>query len=219
MAKNTDSLRFFWDKQADLEKIIHLLKKNKVLITTTDTIPGFLASTSRQTFETIASLKGDRGGKPFLILASSAQRLTYFTDESLLDDGKRALLDACWPGPLTVIFKARESLPLCIAPQGTVAIRIPQHKGLLAVLSHFNGLFSTSANRSGIPAPTALALVEPELAQAVAALVDSEEDSPHAHQIPSTILDFSKPNVVRLVRAGAYSKEELEDIYGSGIES
>ncbi len=67
----------------------------------------------------------------------------------------RALMEACWPGPLTVIVAAQPSLDWDLGEtHGTVALRVPDHAAALALLARTGPMAVTSANRTGSPAAT-----------------------------------------------------------------
>ncbi len=235
----------YWQDPDTENKIIKALQDNKVLITTTDTIPGFLANTTEQSFESLNKIKGGRQNKPYIILISDVSKLDYFVDTQQFNTKLiqqqtqqpnpqiQKLVTKLWPGPLTIIFKAKKELPNFLkSEQGTMAIRCPNYTPLLAVLKHFNGLYSTSANTSFEVAPITIDSVDQQVASQVAYLVDDKEQkSTESHPSlspygliamdgkPSTILDAShldasQTDQVRVVREGAYSIQDLEKILG-----
>ena len=119
-------------------------------------------------------------------------------------------MNSCWPGPLTLILKAKPDLPdFMKSPEGTVGLRMPNHKGLLELLARFEGLFSTSANRAGEPVPQSIDEIDPEIMDAISYLIVDREQTPS--MVPSTILDCSRDEI-RIVRKGAYPIEKLEKI-------
>jgi tRNA A37 threonylcarbamoyladenosine synthetase subunit TsaC/SUA5/YrdC len=122
------------------------------------------------------------------------------------------LTQLLWPGPLTLIFKARPDLPSWAkAADGTVSLRVPAHEGLLVLLNHFPGLFSTSANVSGQPLPMRVEDIDPHILEKAEVLV--VEEMPGETKLPSTILDCSGPRI-KIVREGAYSRQLLEKATG-----
>jgi L-threonylcarbamoyladenylate synthase len=180
----------YWQAPDTKDKIIEALKSNKVLITTTDTIPGLLANTTNQGFQELNKIKQDRQNKPYIILIGDSSigdssKLDHFGDISKLDHFVepeqltpqiRKLVKHCWPGPLTIIFKAKKDLPNFLkSEQGTIAIRCPNYAPLLEILKHFEGLYSTSANRSAGTVPATIDSVDQQLALEVAYLVDDSD--------------------------------------------
>ena len=63
----------------------------------------------------------------------------------------RALAQAFWPGPLTLVLERGEKVPTVVAPGATVAVRMPAHQWLLELLQTVGPLAVSSANRSGQP--------------------------------------------------------------------
>ena len=203
----------YWQDPDTENKIIHALQDNKVLITTTDTIPGFLANTTAQGFAALNSIKGGRQNKPYIILIDNFRKLDYFVDQQQITPQVKKLVNKFWPGPLTIIFKAKKELPNFLkSEQETVAIRCPNQTHMLRVLKHFNGLYSTSANRSSDPAPMTIDSVNQQVALKVAYLVEDKEQKTAGK--PSTIIDVSNPKKICIVRQGAYPIQDLEKILG-----
>lgn len=190
--------------------IVQILQSENVVAGSSDTVLGLLSPITERGSGLLNEIK-IRKDKPYIILIESALKISYFVDP---EEVKRVakLIESCWPGPLTLIFKAREDLPVWMkASNGTISLRIPKHVGLLAILSHFPGLFSTSANLAGQPVPTKIEDIDPHIMARIKLLIvdsDSEEAI-----IPSTILDCSGPDI-KVVREGAYSIAKLEKILG-----
>jgi L-threonylcarbamoyladenylate synthase len=199
----------YWQKQDTKQKIITALQHDDVLVTTTDTIPGLLANITESGFTALNKIKQDRSTKPYIILISDLDKLGYFVDP--LTPKIKLLLSKCWPGPLTVIFKAKHDLPYFLkSEKGTVAIRCPNYSPLLDILKHFNGLFSTSANRSAHPTPQKIEYLDPKIIEQVKYVVRDVESTLPTN--PSTIIDISSGKIA-LVRQGAYPLEEIEKIW------
>lgn len=209
MVNNKKEIQF-WQTPQTVANISDLLEKNQVILSSTDTVLGLLAPVTRQGFELLDSIK-QRSKKPYLVLIGSAEFLTEFIDP-ISDFHIENLIKNCWPGPLTLIFKAKASLPEFIkGAQGTIALRVPDHAQLRQLATQFHGLFSTSANIAHQPVPTRMAAVDPEILSVVAAWVD---DANHENvDCASTILDCSA-GTISVVRPGAYPIEVLENQAG-----
>jgi len=105
-----------------------------------------------------------------------------------------------WPGPLTVLMRAKPGLaPATIGPDGLVGVRVPKHDVALALTRTCgHAVTATSANRSGQQAtadPDEVAAALPDLDL----LIDAGR-APGG--LPSTLVDLSG-DAPRLVRAGA----------------
>jgi L-threonylcarbamoyladenylate synthase len=122
-----------------------------------------------------------------------------------------------WPGPLTLIARARPGLVAgAVAAEGCLAVRVPGRDCTRTLAALCGGLLvATSANRTGHPAPVHAKDAAAGLAGPVEVLVDGGE-VPGGQ--PSTLLDISgvKP---RLIRPGAISRRELQDIVGDDLQA
>ena len=92
--------------------------------------------------------------------------------------------------------------------QGRIALRVPDHAGLQKLLTHFTGLFSTSANISGNPIPRTINEVDERIVKQVSCAVIDKKEKPVA-LLSSTIIDCSGEPIV-VVRKGAYPIDELK---------
>lgn len=211
-----------WSDQDIINNLNKSLNNNEISITDTDTILGFLGNITQESFNNIISIKGAREEKPFIILISDVDKLKYFIDINTVNKNNKIinLLNKFWPGPLTVIFKAKANLPEFLkSKNNTIAIRCPKHKGLQQILKNFNGLFSTSANKTGEPVPDTYNKINPEIIRNINYIIldkpDKTIDSKNKlyQTLPSTIIDVTN-NYIKIVREGACSIQELEKSYG-----
>ena len=141
--------------------------------------------------------------------AGAAERLADW------DDRARALMDAFWPGPLTLVGPARPDGPvsdLARAGLDTVAVRVPAHPLARAVLRAFGGpVVAPSANRSGRPSPTTYADAVEETGTAAAVALDG---GPCSVGLESTVV-LVAGGVLRLLRPGAVTREQIEAVAGA----
>ncbi|MDR3549858.1 MAG: L-threonylcarbamoyladenylate synthase [Candidatus Babeliales bacterium] len=203
-----------WNDFQSIDLIVKLLADDQVILGDSDTVLGLLANTSSRGRLALDLIKG-RDKKPYIILIETLFEAEKFVDKA--DLIKIApLLTGFWPGPLTVIFKAKAGVASYLQGEnGTIALRVPDHKGLLSILAHFDGLFSTSANLAGQNVPIFIEDVD-QLILDKTALIVLDEGLNKAQKLPSTIIDCSQSEI-RLVRQGAYSKADIEQILGKSI--
>ena len=124
----------------------------------------------------------------------------------------RRLIDAFWPGGLTLVFRAQPSLAWDLGDtNGTVALRIPDDELTLAVLREVGPMAVSSANRSGEPTVTTITEAGFAFGPAVDVYLDAGVRN---GDTPSTILDCTKADPV-VLRAGAISVEQLREVLGS----
>lgn len=123
----------------------------------------------------------------------------------------RRLIDAFWPGGLTLIFRSQPSLAWDLGDtNGTVALRIPDDELALAVLTEVGPMAVSSANRTGEATITTITEAGFAFGPAVEVYLDA---GVRDGGVPSTILDCTKADPV-LLRAGAVSAEQLREVLG-----
>jgi L-threonylcarbamoyladenylate synthase len=133
---------------------------------------------------------------------------------AVFDARARALAEAFWPGPLTIVAPVRDRDRVCdLARAGldSVAVRVPGHARARAVIAAFGRpVVAPSANRSGRPSPTTFAdAVEETGAFAVAAL----DGGDCAVGVESTVVSVLDGRV-SLLRPGSVTREEIEAVVG-----
>lgn len=183
-----------WLHIIDNHEFLSDCNKKKIFIGSTDTVLGLMGLVDQCVFNNLQKIK-DRDGKPFIILISSYDQLDVFVS---VED--RLKLELCvrhmWPCALTCILPLRKSHWL-YAMQSTIAIRMPNHDGLLALMHQVGPLFSTSVNTAGMPHASLVADIEEVIKKQIDICVLDAEAMKHS--LPSTIVDLTglKPVVVR----------------------
>ena len=125
-----------------------------------------------------------------------------------LDDDARALMAAFWPGLLTLLLPAQSTLAWDV-PGGTpIAIRMPLHPLLLALLQRTGPLVVTGANAPGQDAPMTIDDAVTQLGDVCTLALDAGPLEAHE---PSTIVDASSGTPV-LRRAGGVSLDALRQV-------
>jgi len=141
-----------------------------------------------------------------ILLARAGQMAAYARGVPPLAE---AAAGRFWPGPLTIIVPAAPGLSRILAGGGdSIGLRVPEH-AVARALAGMVTLASTSANRSGRPAPTTAAEVMDQLAGRIHLVLDA---GPVGGQ-PSTVVDFTT-TPPRLLRPGPLTREELEAVVG-----
>ncbi len=129
-----------------------------------------------------------------------------------ISDSMQLLVEAFWPGGLSIVVPQAPSLPWNLGDtRGTVMLRMPLHPIAIEVLRSVGPMAVSSANISGhTPATTALAAKE-QLGNSVAVYLDGGEASIGQ---PSTIIDLSQARPY-LLREGAISAEAISEVIGT----
>ena len=119
------------------------------------------------------------------------------------------LINAFWPGPLTLVFKKDKSvLNELTGGQDTVAIRAPSHPVAQELLRKFKGgVVAPSANRFGKVSPTSAADVRNEFEGMLDLMILDGGDCEVG--IESTIIDLSSGDKAVLLRPGAITPSEI----------
>lgn len=124
--------------------------------------------------------------------------------------GYEDLIAAFWPGPLTLIFPIAKAIVPDVARAGlpSVAIRMPSHPQMLALLAASGPLVAPSANLSGRPSATCAAHVEEDFGHEFPVV----DGGICRMGLESTILHWEENGGWRIARHGAVSAESLSQI-------
>lgn len=181
-----------------LTRYVALLREGGVLACATETLHGLLADALNvQSVEQVAALKR-RGADPIALLLPDLSAVRLVSDEPL-SARALALATEYWPGPLTLVIKARPGLSPLLAPHGTVGVRVPGESPALTLVRAFGGpLTATSCNVSGQPAARTEQEARAYFGDGLAGYVPG--DAPGG--APSTVLDATGP-LLRVLRQGA----------------
>lgn len=126
-----------------------------------------------------------------------------------------ALVEAFWPGGLSIVVPQAPSLPWKLGDtRGTVMLRMPLHPVAIELLREVGPMAVSSANISGQEPPTTAIAAEQQLGNAVSVYLDGGE-TPIGE--PSSIIDLSGP-APRILREGAISIERLSEVLGVAPE-
>jgi L-threonylcarbamoyladenylate synthase len=191
-----------------LEQILSFLRAGGVIAFPTDTAYGlgadpFNDGAVRRIFE----IKGRPETKPILLLVSSmemANRVVTFSEKAV------ALAERFWPGPLTMVLPARETVSSGItAGTGTVGIRWADAPFAQRLLTAFDRpITATSANLAGRPSTVTIAEVREQLGESLDLVVDGGTLPARGG---STLIDLTAIPA-RLLREGPIPEAELSDI-------
>lgn len=176
------------------------IRRGGVVVYPTDTFYALgVDPTNAAAVERLFQAKGRKSDQPILLLLRDRSEVGRWAAEA----GPEAerLMQQFWPGPLTLVFRAREQvLPGLTAGTGTIGLRVPGSaltRLLLAFLD--TALTGTSANRSGRPSPRTAEDAAAGLGHRVDLILDAGQ---LASERPSTVADVSGGRV-RVLREGA----------------
>ncbi len=146
---------------AGIAKAARILESGGLVAVPTETVYGLAArADSPEAVAKIYAAKGRPDFNPLIVHVMGLEHAERYADFS---PEARALADAHWPGPLTLVLPRRHDAPLAPAVTAglpTVALRAPAHPAIRALLEAAGfPLAAPSANRSGFISPTCAAHV------------------------------------------------------------
>ncbi|MDR6120977.1 L-threonylcarbamoyladenylate synthase [Bacillus sp. SLBN-46] len=190
----------------------HFLSENEVVALPTETVYGLGGNAeSDEAVAKIFAAKGRPSDNPLIIHIADREQLNRFVAE--VPAKAEILMDAFWPGPLTVIFKKKEGVLSEKATAGlaTVAVRMPDHPVALALLKVCGlPIAAPSANSSGKPSPTNAVHVMDDLNGKIAGVLDGGATGVG---VESTVVDCTE-SVPVILRPGGVTKEQLAAVIG-----
>ena len=152
--------------------------------------------------------------QPLPVVIGSMNMLDHLAYAS---DYARGLMNAFWPGPLTIVLPARKEVPdILTGPLRRVAVRFSSHPAACELsMAIGRPLVASSANISGIPAVARREALDPALAQGVAGLYVSGPEP--AGGLPSTLVDVFEDSGGRGIRILRHGAVKEEDLYKAGF--
>ena len=179
----------------------------------TETVYGLGADASNDAAVAgIFAAKGRPANHPLIVHVADAAQVNDYA--SSVPPFAERLMQAFWPGPLTVILPRREGVAAAAAGgQNSIGLRCPAHPVALAFLKACNtGVAGPSANRFGRVSPTTAEHVNSEFGDDLLVL----DGGPCAVGIESSIVDCTRGQPV-LLRPGVLTRAQLEAACGQPV--
>ncbi|UUU24928.1 L-threonylcarbamoyladenylate synthase [Streptomyces sp. DSM 40750] len=196
------------DRATGLREAASAVRRGELVVLPTDTVYGIGADAF--TSEAVADLleaKGRGRTMPTPVLIGSPNTLHGLVTD--FSEMAWELVDAFWPGALTLVAKHQPSLQWDLGDtRGTVAVRMPLHPVAIELLTEVGPMAVSSANLTGHPAPENCDAAEAMLGDSVSVYLDGGQTPGN---VPSSIVDVTG-KVPVLLRAGALSAEELRKV-------
>jgi L-threonylcarbamoyladenylate synthase len=192
--------------------------RGALVVIPTDTVYGIAADAfNPAAVQALLDAKGRTRSSPPPVLVPGVATLDALAES--VSQPVRDLVDAFWPGGLTVIVPARSSLAWDLGDtRGTVALRQPSDPIALELLTEVGPLAVSSANLTGEPAATTASLALESLGDSIEVYLDGGATD----SVTSTIVDassFGTDGIIRVVRHGAVSEEQLRAVLGDVLAS
>ncbi len=192
-----------------LNEAAKLLRNGEVVAFPTETVYGLGASCfSIEGIKKIYQAKGRPSDNPLIVHVAPGFDLTQIA--LTVPDTARRLMDAFWPGPLTIILPKNEQIPDEVTGGlKTVAIREPSHPAAMALIKTAGiPVVAPSANTSGRPSPTTASHVYEDMAGKIPLILDGGSCEVG---LESTIIDLSE-DVPTVLRPGGITLEMLRTV-------
>jgi L-threonylcarbamoyladenylate synthase len=137
---------------AELAPLLASLRAGGVIACATETLFGLLADAlAEPAVERVCALKGRDPSQPIAVLLPDVAALSLVTEA--VPERILRLAERYWPGPLTLLVRARAELPRALVKDGKIGVRVPGPSPALSLVQAFGGpLTATSANLTGQPA-------------------------------------------------------------------
>lgn len=196
------------DRATGLREAASAVRRGELVVLPTDTVYGIGADAfSAVAVGDLLEAKGRGRGMPSPVLVGSPNTLhglvTDFSEQAW------ELVDAFWPGALTLVARHQPSLSWDLGEtRGTVAVRMPLHPVAIELLTEFGPMAVSSANLSGHPSPQDCDAAQEMLGDSVSVYLDG---GPTPAAVPSSIVDVTGRTPV-LLREGAIDVEELRKV-------
>jgi L-threonylcarbamoyladenylate synthase len=204
------------EQDIDIEQLMRAAKiivNLGTVVLPTETVYGLGANAlSSFAVNKIFLAKGRPADNPLIVHVCSIKMMEDLVKEPL-DVRAKKLIKAFWPGPLTLVFKRSDKVPLEVcAHLDTVAIRMPDHPIALKLIELANvPIAAPSANVSGKPSPTMAQHVIKDMDGRVDMIISADRSR---IGVESTVLDISSP-VAIILRPGGVTLEQLQKVLGN----
>ena len=182
-----------------------VLRRGGIVAYPTDTLYGLAVDPRDEAaVARLFDAKGREGGMAIPLIASSTEQALAAAELTSIE---LALARHFWPGPLTIVAAAKDSIARAVLGGGsTVAIRVPSHPVARAIAAALGFcITATSANRSGEAAASDAGGISAALSAHIDLLLDAGAVT---GGLPSTIVEIAASGP-RLVRAGAVPWERV----------
>ncbi|MCK4938009.1 MAG: threonylcarbamoyl-AMP synthase [Methanosarcinales archaeon] len=210
-----NTTRIFKFEGGNFDEIIseaaRIIKQGGTVAFPTETVYGLGADAlNTVAVQKIFQAKGRPQDNPLIVHIADTEQLDMLVKE--VSDSARNLMDAFWPGPLTLIFRRRDIVPdVTTCGLDTVAVRMPDNPVAITLIKQAGTpIAAPSANISGRPSPTTAEHVMADLSGRIDAVIDG---GPVRVGVESTVLDMTS-DIPALLRPGEIGVEQIRKYVG-----
>ena len=199
------------NNKEDIARAGKILRGGGLVAIPTETVYGLAANAlDGSAVAKIFKAKGRPQDNPLIVHISHLDQWEALVSD--IPERARALAQAFWPGPLTIILPKSGIIPDEVSAElDTVAVRFPSMRTTRKIIDAAGvPLAAPSANLSGSPSPTCARHTMDDMRGRIDAVLDGGECN---FGVESTVVTLATP-VPRLLRPGAVTPEELREVLG-----
>ena len=202
---------FTEQEREDLHRAGGILRRGGLVAFPTETVYGLGGDAlNPDSSRKIYAAKGRPSDNPLIVHIAEFDNIYRIASE--VPETAVELANAFWPGPLTMILRKSDAVPLeTTGGLDTVAVRIPSHPVAQALIREGGGYVAApSANTSGKPSPTLASYVVEDMDGRIDLIIDG---GAVGIGLESTIVDLTV-NPPQILRPGYITREMLEQVVG-----
>lgn len=202
-------------RRAGLDAATAAARAGNLVVMPTDTVYGIGADAfNSAAVGALLAAKGRGRDMPVPVLVGSWNTIDGLALS--VSDTARTLIEAFWPGGLSLVIRQAPSLAWDLGDtNGTVMVRMPMHPVALDLLRTVGPMAVSSANRSGQPPATTSGDAQEQLGHDVSVYLDGGV-APVG--VASTIVDLTGPTP-RVLREGAITVGTLRQVVDIAADS
>jgi len=190
-------------EKVDISRAVEALSKGKLVVYPTDTLYGLGADIFNESaVNKVFKIKKRSSNNPLSVSVSSFSDIEKI---AFVDDKVKKLVETFLPGKLTIILNKKNVVPdIVTGGLDKIAVRIPNNKIALELLSKFGPLTATSANVHGMKTPFIINEINMQFKDEIAVYLDDG----CLEGKPSTIVDATTEEL-KIIREGAILRNEI----------
>ena len=196
------------------DEAAEIIKTGGLVAVPTETVYGLAGNgLDEEAVKQIYEVKGRPQVKPLSLMVPGAEAMDRYCED--VPQGARLLAERFWPGPLTIVLKAKDFIPSIVLAGGdTVGLRCPDHPMTLELLKKAGVPFAApSANPSGEESPKTAQKVWDYFSGRIEGIIDGGECGIGRE---STIISMAqKP--YRILRQGALDEKKIASALTEGL--
>lgn len=199
-----------------VDDAVRILRRGGLVAFPTETVYGLGADAANpDALRRLYAVKGRPASHPVIVHLAGSSPAALGPWAQPLTGEARALADACWPGPLTLVLRRVDGVPDEVTGgSDTIGLRVPDQPVAHQLLARFGGgIAAPSANRFGRVSATTAAHVRADLAGDVDRILDG---GPCRVGLESTVVDCTDDDPL-ILREGGLARREIEGIVGRPV--